>query len=287
MARKKKHAAGGGGGGGHDGAGSMRWLLTYSDMITLLMAFFIMMYSMSVVNLTKFAQVAFSIRSGFGGILTGSGLHIFASQAAKHSEASTLTSSDKALEHARQHILQALVRAGLTQKQVDVSQESRGLVISISTDNLLFALGSAQLSPGAVQVLDLVGDTLRTVPNAVMVEGHTDPRPIATTQFPSNWELSAARASRVVRYLLTQHIAPDRMAAVGYGETHPLFPNDTEAHRARNRRVDVVVLEDGTQEAPPEKPPVPQHTIHDEIHRSIHDQFNRVWSNLHTEGSPQ
>ena len=227
---------------------SKRWLLTYSDMITLLMAFFIMMYSMSVLNLQKFHEVAISIRSGFGGVLTGSGTHLLNTPDGHHlkpvgpfpgKDVSTVTISRK---------MNNFVISNHLQKQIEVRNEERGLVISMITDNLLFERGSAELTPVANSILTEIAQSLKSAPNDVMVEGHTCTIPIDTPQFPSNWELSAARASRVVRYLETSHVPGWRMSAVGYGETRPYAPNDTEEHRMKNRRVDIVVLTSTSEE---------------------------------------
>jgi len=263
----------------------MRWLLTYADMITLLMAFFIMMYSMSVLNLAKFNEVAFSIRSGFGGILSGSGAHIMQTQAnQRNRQASRLTSAEVAIDKAHKQVKATLNKLGLSH-QVEVKRDTRGLVVTIATDGLLFPIGSAELTPQAHQSLDVVSAVIHAMANPVVVEGHTCTKRIANTRFPSNWELSAARASRVVRYLINQGIAPERLAAVGYGETHPVMPNDTEEHQQKNRRVDIVILEhsqspqvtDTTAETPV--------AIRAEIHHSIHSSFNRVWSSMRNEGS--
>lgn len=286
MARRKRSHGDGGGGGGHDGAGSLRWLLTYADMITLLMAFFIMMYSMSVLNLTKFAQVAFSIRSGFGGMLAGSGAHIFQTQGSKSEiQSRQLTSSEVAVENAQKQLRESLTQAGYNSSQVDVHQEERGVVISIAAEELLFPRGSATLTSRASRVLDPVSHALTGLPNAVIVEGHTCTQPIATAQYPSNWELSGARAACVVRYLEVHGITSTRMAAVGYGETHPLVPNTTEAQRIKNRRVDIVIMGDTSATVEPSSSPVSTSgTIRSELHRSIHSNFNKVWTQMRQEG---
>ena len=208
-----------------------RWLITYADMITLLVALFIMLYSMSAVNQEKFGALAKSVRREFqvlpehsGGRIVGSGQII------------------DPLEERAAQLQQFLQQNGL-QTQVRVRQEERGLVISLLSDGTLFDLGSAELKPSARQVLDRVAQLLRTVPNPVLIEGHTDNLPIRTVQYPSNWELSAARAARVLRYLVQKGGIPaHRLIAVGYADTRPLAPNDSPANRAQNRRVDIAVL---------------------------------------------
>jgi chemotaxis protein MotB len=219
-----------------------RWLLTYADMITLLMAFFIMMYSMSVLNLQKFREVAFSIRSGFGGALEG-GSYGRVPQGKPtirepiRSEVPTGRLPDVAEE------LERNIRQRHLQQQVHTRVEERGLVVSLVSDYVLFDIGSAEIRPGARPLLDIIAKIIEQVPNAITVEGHTCSLPIHTARFPSNWELSTQRATAVVRYLMDRHGIPaGRLAAAGYADSKPLVANDTDANRRRNRRVDIVIL---------------------------------------------
>lgn len=250
----RRRAAEGGGGGGHDSAGSMRWLLTYADMITLLMAFFIMMYSMSVLNLAKFREVAFSIRSGFGGPLEG-GPGMLSFPQRRDSLTPSLediseSSGLGAIPGVAKEMAEYIERQGLG-KIVRMRVEERGLVVSLVTDEVLFDLGRAALRPRAKQILRKVADVVRNIPNDISVEGHTCDLPIKTAQFPSNWELSTARATIVIRYLIEQcAMPPARVSAAGYADSRPLVPNDSEAHRMLNRRVDIVILEAGMREIP-------------------------------------
>ncbi len=122
-------------------------------------------------------------------------------------------------------------------------RESRGLVVSIVTDSVLFDEAQAAIRPAGVEILDVVADALAALPNAVVIEGHTDSRPISTSRYPSNWELSTARATSVLRYLVEWRGMPsDRVAAAGYADTHPIAPGDDPASLALNRRVEIVVL---------------------------------------------
>lgn len=240
--RRRAMAGGDGGGGGHDGGGMLRWLLTYADMITLLMAFFILMYSMSVMNLAKFKQVAVSIRSGFGGKIEG-GTHMMTHVGGERSMTSdSVIESQKSVSVAAAEMEDFIYKNNLT-SSMSVTVEERGLVISITSDNILFALGSAQIRPEAHQILDKIAKLIGESTNKVMVEGHTCNLPIKTAQFPSNWELSSGRASSVVRYFIeNDHLAPKQLAAAGYADTKPMAANDSEAHRRLNRRVNVVIL---------------------------------------------
>ncbi|MHB9130802.1 MAG: flagellar motor protein MotB [Armatimonadota bacterium] len=234
MARKKK---------AHDGEheNAERWLLTYADMITLLMAFFIMMYSMSVVNMDKFNQAAISIRSGFGGMLKG-GKGLLERPSGGMTDRSIGSSSEAKNLSRVENTLKDMIVTEQLEAKMEVRRESRGLVISITSDDFLFPEGAAQLSPQAVTLLEKIKRQLMTTSNDLLVEGHTCNKSISNAVFPSNWELSSARACRVVRYMADGGIAQKRLTAVGYGETRPRYPNDTDAHRAHNRRVDIVVL---------------------------------------------
>lgn len=237
MARKKQ--------GGHERHDNTeRWLLTYADMITLLMAFFIMIYSMSVLNLGKFHEAAFSIRGGFGGAFEG-GKHLHRSEPGSGNGISVIPhifQHERPLREVKAELTEYTEKQKIMDK-VTVLTEKRGVVVSILTDNMLFAAGSAEIQPTAFAMLNKVAGQLKRMSNEVMAEGHTCDLPISTSRYPSNWELSAARASSVVRYLTQRGVKPARLMAVGYGEARPRVPNDTERHRAMNRRVDIVILD--------------------------------------------
>lgn len=222
-----------------------RWLLTYCDMITLLMAFFIMMYSMSVLNLKKFSQVAISIRSGFNGVAKGQGKSILGSSGQFGVKPSPIDMQSAGVAPAVLKKAQDLVIASKLSSLVKFRQDERGLIISLVTDKVLFVKGQAELSSGAGGILHIVADILKSLPNLIRVEGHTCNLPIHTEKFPTNWELSSARASRVVRYLIEKEGIPsDRLSAAGYADKRPLpgYPNTNEANRIMNRRVDIVIL---------------------------------------------
>ncbi|HZO91286.1 MAG TPA: OmpA family protein [Chthonomonadaceae bacterium] len=224
-----------------------RWLLTYADMITLLTAFFLMLYSMSVMSRGKFTQLATSVRSGFGGavyggasMLNGGGAHTLRSGILPDSQQQ---SYQEAMGNLRRYVEQHHLNG-----KVSTREDRRGVIISLVSDGMLFARGQAELGPGSVEVLSRVARILRSVPNDVAIEGHTCDLPIRTAQFPSNWELSTARAGTVLRYLTEKERLPSgRFMAAGYAETRPLAPNSSEANRARNRRVDIVILRTDAQ----------------------------------------
>jgi chemotaxis protein MotB len=239
---RRKGGGGEGGGGGHDAGGGLRWLLTYADMITLLMAFFIMMYSMSVLNLQKVREVAFSIRSGFGGPLEGGSYGRVPEGKPTIREPILSTVPTGRLPDVTEE-LERYIKKRRLQKQVHTRVEERGLVVSLVSDYVLFDIGSADIRPSARPLLDTIAKIIEELPNAITVKGHTCSLPIRTVRFPSNWELSTQRATAVVRCFLERHGLPaDRLAAAGYADSKPLMANDTEAHRKRNCRVDIVIL---------------------------------------------
>ena len=146
------------------------------------------------------------------------------------------------LNKAQQVITSALTPLGLAQ-EVHFRLEDRGLIVTIVSDRVLFDLGSADLRPEGRAILDGMSGALAQLPNDVAVEGHTDDLPISGGPFATNWELSTARATTVLRNLVdVHHLPPHRLSAAGYADQRPLLPNDSPEHRAANRRVDIVVL---------------------------------------------
>jgi chemotaxis protein MotB len=139
--------------------------------------------------------------------------------------------------------LQQYVQSHKLQNQVQVHMDHRGLVITLLSDKSYYDSGSAQLRPQTKEILNTVDSFLRKNDNLIRVEGNTDNVPIATAQYPSNWELSTARAVNVVRYLVeSDHLNPTRISAAGYGQYHPRTDNSTDEARQQNRRVDIVLL---------------------------------------------
>jgi chemotaxis protein MotB len=233
--------------GGENGPSMERWLLTYADLITLLMIFFVVMYSISNINAQKMQAVASSLSQVLAGkapeILDFTGPAIIEGQSgAQHGD----VMGQAELEAARLQLVEYLkiletMDPGIS-KNIVIMQQERGLVISLK-DTLLFPKGSAELTPRARQVISGVGKSLAELPNYTRVEGHTDNLPIHTAQFPSNWELSVIRATNVAQQLINEgSVKPEKISATGYGEYRPLVPNNSVANRAINRRVDIVIL---------------------------------------------
>jgi len=246
MARRRR-TEGDHDGGGHDGGGMLRWLLTYADMITLLMAFFIMLYSMSILNLNKFREVAVSIRSGFAGLVDGQGRSILASDGQFGAKPSPIVGESAGVPWHVVRQMQDYIQRSQLDKSVKLRADSRGLVISLG-DNITFAKGQVELTSEAIGILDSFGEILKGVPNNILVEGHTCNLPTANALYPSNIHLSSVRASNVAYYLMnTVGIDAKRISVAGYGEWKPLMPNISEENRSANRRVDIVILKPGNE----------------------------------------
>ncbi|MCL6450691.1 MAG: OmpA family protein [Acetobacteraceae bacterium] len=219
------------------------WMLTYGDMVTLLLTLFVMLYAFSQVDLQKFEMVLVSLQGAFG-VLRGGGGGVELGPVTEPEEVpgeQPFQVDWQQLRAASESLAEAVARAGLS-GQVQLQMEERGLVVRFA-DAVLFDLGRAELKPAARAILDEVARVVRPLPNPIRVEGHTDDLPISTVRFPSNWELSTARATTVVRYFIEHHgFPPGRLSAAGYGEHKPVAPNTSDENRRKNRRVDVVIL---------------------------------------------
>lgn len=256
-----------GGGGEQGGPSDERWLITYADMLTLLLALFIVLYSISSVNTSKFEALQTSLRQAFSGKLFdgGSGVTETGISATRQAPTSLIpniappkpqiadprTEEERAALAARQEEddfqqlkrrIDAYARAHGLEDAIEAVVARRGLVVRLLTDRVLFDSGFADLKPRGIKLLAHVANLLVIDGrHPVLVEGHTDDVPINTARFASNWELSTARATEVVRFLIERGVATDRLGAAGYADLHPLASNGSERGRARNRRVEVVV----------------------------------------------
>jgi chemotaxis protein MotB len=243
-----------------------RWLVTYADMITLLMVLFIVLFAMGQTDLAKYKKLRHSLAVGFGGpdklglldggtgVLEGgaSPVGIAPADIAAKQAISTLDRRSTAwrvekakLEGTRTALEKSLKGLSSTSlvkdSQIRVAVSSRGLVITIESDIVLFEPGSATIRPEGQKVLDRIAEQLVSLPNSITVEGHTDNVPISGT-YPSNWELSTARAASVLRSLIALHgLEPWKGTASGFADQRNVAPNDTPAGRAKNRRVEIVV----------------------------------------------
>ena len=274
MARKKKH---------EEHVNAEAWAIPYGDLVTLLFALFTVMYAMSSVNEGKFRVLSDSMIAAFNGApksmrpvnigekqpgkggekeLTGITPTVFIQikdekstpdgklvprdpTKTENMQSADLPGALIRMQRQVQDAMQSLIDA----KLVTVRRENMWLEIEINAD-ILFPSGAGEFTPAAEPVLDKLAEVLKPFPNPIRVEGHTDDRPIRTSEFPSNWELSAARAASVVHQFTKQGVDPLRLEIVGFGEFHPRQPNDTNEGRNANRRVVVLVLEEVMPGAP-------------------------------------
>lgn len=241
----------GGGGGGHDGAGGLRWLLTYADLITLLLAFFIILFSISTLDKNKYKLLAKAMSGTVAADSPESSK--FTKNVGKGAGKEDRTRRSMTTQEQMRTIdaqLRLYIRRHHITSTAMTRLDPRGLVISLLTDKALYDSGSAELKPDVKQLIDQVYGFIASTENEIRVEGNTDNVPIRTVAYPSNWELSTARATAVTRYLVEQKgLKPIRVSAAGYGEYNPKTDNLTPEHRAMNRRVDIVILNDKVSEA--------------------------------------
>jgi chemotaxis protein MotB len=224
-----------------------RWLISYADFITLLFAFFVVMYAVSVVNVGKYKVLSDALGDAFGGRGAASkasaavevdALPLSNLIARKRAEAAKRDRERlQLLARKLQSSLAPLVRSG----KVRITQTSRGVTVEINA-SVLFNEGDAALAGNARETLQAVAGLLKDDTHAIEVEGHTDTTPIANAAFPSNWELSAVRASTVVRLFIASGVLERRLAAIGRGANLPIASNADSVGRARNRRVAVTIL---------------------------------------------
>ncbi|WP_018150177.1 flagellar motor protein MotD [Leeia oryzae] len=232
-----------------------RWLVSYADFITLLFAFFVVMYAISQVNEGKYRVLSDSLVQAFqndGGPMRIITIEKPGGQSAKGVEGKVKivpvpASETPQAKAVKQHMsglagnLQDILKPLVDEGQVRVNQTARGIAVEINA-SVLFAPADAKLADSSTKALGAVADLLAKEKNSVQIEGYTDNVPIKSSQYPSNWELSSARASSVVRLFMEHGVDQSRLSAIGYGENRPLTDNTTEAGRARNRRVQVTIL---------------------------------------------
>jgi chemotaxis protein MotB len=235
------------------------WAIPYGDLVTLLLAFFVVMYSISSVNEGKYRVVSDSLSAAFHGVPTTIA-PIQVGQKAATTLAAPVVQLDQpdmkeaALRQMAQRVEDAMSPL-ITQGLVDVQRGDGYVEVSIRSD-ILFASGVAQLSPEAQPVIQLMGQTLSTFPNNIQVQGHTDDVPIHTAVFASNWELSAARAANVVRTLADSGVDARRLSVLAYGQFRPVLPNATPDGRNANRRVVLTIV--GSEPVPAGPAATPQ-----------------------------
>ena len=247
-----------------------RWMVSYADFITLLFAFFVVMYALSSVNEGKYRVLSDSMVTAFRNVnintssqiplMTIPPIKIQKSAAVRAQEAAKQKQRDK-MRNVAKDIMEVMAPL-IEQGKVRVIETSRGVSIEIN-DSILFSPGQALLQPPLVKAMQGIAEVLAPTDFPVIIEGHTDNVPIRNAQFPSNWELSAVRATTVLRLFADAGVAAERLTAIGYADTRPVEPNLLADGRARNRRVTILIesamkekgTELGLEAAPPSPPP--------------------------------
>ena len=226
-----------------------RWLVSYADFITLLFAFFVVMYALSTVNEGKYRILSDSMMIAFRNVQANSATQMpivltqpialaqKQNQAARQQEVEKQKRRDK-MRNVAKEILDVMAPL-IEQGKVRVIETSRGVTIEIN-DSILFSPGQAILQPLSSKAMRAIAHVLASTDFPITIEGHTDNVPINTLQFPSNWELSAVRATTVLRLFADSGVIPDRLTAIGYADTRPVEPNLLADGRARNRRVTIL-----------------------------------------------
>jgi chemotaxis protein MotB len=234
---------------GHGGGGSERWLVSYADFITLLMVLFVVLYSMSQVDIIRYKQLADSLRSAFTGgpariVDPGIDQTGGTSDNEDNSAAPIVIPGIPKIPNSSQEVagqLTELLSAYHLGGVVSVQNNIEGVLISLS-EKLLFDPGTAKLQANAYVVLDSIAEMVKIVDNEIRIIGHTDDTPPSDPRYQSNWELSLARALVVASYLEEKGVSPERIFVAGQGEYNPIFANDTPIHKALNSRADVIVV---------------------------------------------
>jgi chemotaxis protein MotB len=257
MARKHKHP---------EHVNHERWLVSYADFITLLFATFTALYALSKADANKAKAVADGLREAFGASgakmvpmeapdvngIPSDNARLPIGQGNQNSPpASNKEAGKQEFEEIKKQVEEFLMTKGMYDK-VSVDRQERGLVVSLKEGGF-FESGSADVKPEAYKILEELAKKILSYRNPVRIEGHTDNVPIHSRTFPTNWELSSARATNVVRLLTDRYrIPPGKLSATGYGDSRPKTSNDTPAGRARNRRVDIVILSESGEASEPE-----------------------------------
>lgn len=237
-----------------------RWLVSYADFITLLFAFFVVMFATSQTDKGKAQQVSDSVKRALegekmtqvvaailGGTVTDTGkgnAMMHGPGGARQSEEEKNAKKDEKLAELLPSlkVLSEELKKEIAEGKIQISMQARGLVVSFN-QAALFAPGEDVISPEAYEGLEKVAAAIAKMPNPVRLEGHTDSTPINTARFHSNWELSAARSIAILELLSSKFSVPrNRLSIAGYADTAPVAPNETEEGRARNRRADIVIL---------------------------------------------
>lgn len=236
MARKKNN--------GDSGGGLPPWMATYGDLVTLLLCFFVLLFAFSTIDAQKYRDAVTSFKGTFGVLEGGQGVLPANSSVTGSMDKQGTSQKYNSIAKKLKKDTEVLSKEQLKnlQENLDIKITERGIVIGVE-EKLLFQSGQADLKDEAASLLEIVFNTISKIPNHVVIEGHTDSIPIKSSKFPSNWELSAARAASVARYfedIDTELVK--RVSIAGYADTKPKANNSTVQGRSANRRVDIIIL---------------------------------------------
>lgn len=231
--------------------GAPAWVVSYSDMVTLLLVFFILLFAIGETEQEKFERVVISLRDALRGakpmenqVYSGNQDYEFQSIEPNVSRdelellAAVKEEMDKIISD-----LQNLIEVNSLEGQITAEMTARGAIITIS-NVAVFPIGKAQLTRSGQTTINNIALILKQFPYKIKIEGHTDNTPINTAEFPSNWELSTRRASEIVRYLIRMGIPPDQLSAEGFAEYRPVASNFDAEGRSKNRRVELVISQE-------------------------------------------
>lgn len=239
MARKKR--------GGSEGPRGDEWLATYSDTITLLMTFFVLLYSMATVDSSKLqvlSQAFNEVMLGKQGdsVLEFNMYNGDVPLVGGESDTTDIMENGLNSQQAMYENVKEFVNDNDLNEIVKITEDERGIILQLK-DSILFESGLANLKPESVAILDKINQLIATIPNSIIVEGHTDNVPMKSAKYDSNWELSSDRAIKVVRYFTEgKGQNPNRFSAQGYGEFKPIVQNNTVENKAKNRRVNILIV---------------------------------------------
>lgn len=229
-----------------------RWLVSYADFITLLFAFFTILYATSQKDISKAQEFQRSVQKAFRSFVDFGGLQgkfIDTNEATQFLPPPIDVVPQEGLgplemqDHVERELDKEFEEAD-TKSFLDLQTDAMGVRVSLAASSF-FDQGSALIREEALPALDKIARVIKKTNRNLIVEGHTDDAAISTARFPSNWELSASRASTIVRYMILQHgVTPRRFAAIGYADQRPVVPNDSVANRAKNRRIDILIVTD-------------------------------------------
>ncbi|UCE55595.1 MAG: OmpA family protein [Desulfobacterales bacterium] len=226
------------------------WLTTFNDLITLLLVFFVFLFSMGTIDKKKMKDFHYALQSGLGIFKEGKKVSVGIKEKRFVDDMSHMMTqpegeSNSEKRRRMESLIENTINAIDTDSGIRVTYTQQGVNFTFE-DTVLFDFGRAEINSEAFLFLDKIAGVVKTLPYPIRVEGHTDNVPIKTKHFPSNWELSIARAVNVVKYLADKcNLNPRRLSAAGYGESKPAIPNTTTANRAKNRRVEIVLIMEG------------------------------------------